>query len=148
MGRITKIHFPGNIFVITTTSATHSATFQMIIWNFFAMGKIAWARSLCLSCNHYQSKNGELWQPSAHQLDGIYSVTLYLSWLKNLLVPIISTYFWIKSVKNFEMMESCLQGKCWLFKAIKGYIIINWISKQSIAIKSAVYPMKITTVWL
>jgi len=56
-----KIKFPGNISVIiTTTSATHSATCQMIIWNFFATGKIAQARSLCLSCNHYQSKNGKL----------------------------------------------------------------------------------------
>jgi hypothetical protein len=54
-----KIQFPGNISVITTTSATHSAS-QMIIWNFFATGKIARTRSLCLSCNHYQSKNGEL----------------------------------------------------------------------------------------
>jgi len=58
--KITKIQFPGNISVITTTSATHSATCQMIIWNFFATGKIAQAKSLYLSCNHYQSKKGEL----------------------------------------------------------------------------------------
>jgi hypothetical protein len=35
-----KIQFPGNISVIiTTTSATHSATSQMIIWNFLEQVK-------------------------------------------------------------------------------------------------------------
>jgi hypothetical protein len=47
VGKIIKIQFPGNISV-TTTSATHSATCQMIIWNFFATGKIAQAKRLCL----------------------------------------------------------------------------------------------------
>jgi hypothetical protein len=77
-----KIQFPGNISVITITIATYSATCQMIILNFFAIDKMAWAWSLYISCNHYQSKNGELWQPSALQVDDVYIVT-YLSWLKN-----------------------------------------------------------------
>jgi hypothetical protein len=36
-----KIQFPANISVITITIATYSATCQMIIFNFFAIGKTA-----------------------------------------------------------------------------------------------------------